>query len=175
MKEELRTAHLRPSLPKALRISVSGLAFICLLGGPLLYALAQNVGNVDPTQTTDWAPGAIGHAQQMRRFKDADQGSQAAPKIIHKSEIDDDPTGRIGSHTSGAAVAQRVLPKPGKQWTHLLPLISRKTAGPLARQAPAPGSKPAQGRTRFSVWLMALPVRAPTSRRSRLNGRRISC
>jgi cytochrome c peroxidase len=90
---------------RTLRISVSGLAFICLLGGPPLRALAQNVGNVDPTQTTDWAPAAIGHAQQMRGFKDADQGSQAAPKIIHKSEIDDDPTGRIGSfQTSGATV-----------------------------------------------------------------------
>jgi cytochrome c peroxidase len=105
MKEEPRTAHLRPSLPKALRISVSGLAFICLLGGPPQRALAQVVGNVDPTQTTDWASGAIGQAQKMRRFKDADQGIQVAPKIIHKSEIDDDPTGSIGSfHTSGAAV-----------------------------------------------------------------------
>jgi hypothetical protein len=72
MKEELRTAHLRPLLPKTLRISVSGLAFICLLGGPPQRALAQNVGNVDPIQTTDWAPGAIDHAQKMRKFKDAD-------------------------------------------------------------------------------------------------------
>src|SRR6516165_3444725 len=105
MKEELRTAHLRPSLPKALRISASGFAFIWILGGPPQRALAQVVGNVDPTQTTDWAAGAIGQAQKMRRFKDTDQGSQVAPKIIHKSEIDVDPSGSIGSfHTSGATV-----------------------------------------------------------------------
>jgi cytochrome c peroxidase len=101
MKKEPRTAH--PSLPKALRISVSGLAFICLLGGPPFRALAQNVGNVDPTQMTDWASGAIDHAQRMRMFKDADQGLQATPPIIPKLEVDADPSGRVATFTPGVA------------------------------------------------------------------------
>jgi cytochrome c peroxidase len=101
MTRESRAAH--PSIPKASRISVSGLAFICLLGGPPLRALAQNVGNIDPKQTTDWAPGAIDHAQKMRMFKDADQGSQATPPTIPKLDVDADPSGRVATFTPGVA------------------------------------------------------------------------
>ena len=105
MKEELRTAHLHPSLPKALRTSVSGLAFICLFCGPPLCALAQNVGNVDPTQTTDWAPGAIDYAQRMRMFKDTGQGSQATPQSIPKLEVDADPSGSVATFQPGGATS----------------------------------------------------------------------
>src|SRR5262249_13560893 len=98
----LRNAHLRPSVAKALRASVSGLAFICLLGGPPLCALAQ-VGNVDPTQTTDWAAGAIDHAQQMRTFKDTGQGSQATPQFIPQLEVDADPSGSVATFQPGGA------------------------------------------------------------------------
>ena|SRR6516225_3073678 len=70
MKKAPCIAYLRPLM---LRLSISAISFVCLLGVSRI-AAAQNAGNVDPTQTTDWAPGAIGHAQQMRRFKDADQG-----------------------------------------------------------------------------------------------------
>jgi hypothetical protein len=102
MKEELRTAHLRPSLPKALRISASGLALICLLGSPPP-ASAQTIDVIDAIQTTDWAPGAIDHAQRMRMFKDADQGSQATPPTIPKLEVDADPSGRVATFTPGVA------------------------------------------------------------------------
>jgi len=59
--------------------------------------LAQNAGNVDPTQSRDWAPGAIGHAQQMRSHKDADQGAQPTPQVIPQLDVDDDPSGRIAT------------------------------------------------------------------------------
>jgi hypothetical protein len=100
MNGKLRTAHLRQSLQK-ISISVSGLAFICLLCGPLLHALAQNVGNVDPNQATDWAPGAINHAQKMRIFKDPVQGSQATPPTIPKLEVDADPSGSVATFQPG--------------------------------------------------------------------------
>ena len=124
MKEELRTA--RPSLPNALRTSVSGLAFICLFCGPPLCALAQNVGNVDPTQTTDWAPGAIDYAQKMRMFKDPVQGSQATPQSIKarggcrsQRQRRDVSTRRRHDHRK-----QRVLPGLRNQWAHLFYLPS---------------------------------------------------
>jgi hypothetical protein len=103
MKEKFRTNLFRPSLPKTLRTSVSALALICLQDGALVSALAQNVGNIDPSQTTDWAPGAIDHAQKMRMFKDTDHGSQGTPPIIPKLEVDGDPTGRIATFQPGAA------------------------------------------------------------------------
>jgi len=103
MKEKFRTNLFRPSLPKTLRTSVSALALICLQDGALVSALAQNVGNIDPSQTTDWAPGAIDHAQKMRMFKDTDHGSQGTPPIIPKLEVDGDPTGSIATFQPGAA------------------------------------------------------------------------
>ena len=72
MNKGLATVLRRPPLRRFL---LSGLA-ICVLGSLLPPALAQDAGNVDPTQSRDWAPGAIGHAQKMRSHKDADQGSQ---------------------------------------------------------------------------------------------------
>jgi cytochrome c peroxidase len=100
MKKTWCLAYLRPSL---LGLSISGFAFVSLLAAAPRVACAQNAGNIDPAQPTDWAPGAIAHAQKMRRFKDADQGSQATPPIIPKHEVDDDPSGRVGSFQPGSA------------------------------------------------------------------------
>ncbi len=80
---------------------MSGIVFAYFLGGAAHPALAQEDGIIDPTQTRDWAPGAIAHAQQMRIYKDVDQGSQPTPASIPKLEINDDPTGRIGSYHLG--------------------------------------------------------------------------
>src|SRR5262249_33274738 len=60
-------------------------------------------GNVDPTQTTDWAPGAIDHAQKMRKFKDPTQGAQATPSTIPKLEVDADPSGSVATFQPGGA------------------------------------------------------------------------
>jgi cytochrome c peroxidase len=99
MSKKISSACFRPSL---LSVSVSALAFALHLGEPYV-ASAQDIGIIDPTQTRDWAPGAISHAQQMRRFIDPDRGSQATPPIIPKFEIDDDTTGRIASFQPNGA------------------------------------------------------------------------
>jgi cytochrome c peroxidase len=101
MKKESST--LRPS---PLRFSVSRLALIAfLLGGWPPLAFAQTIDTIDPGQTRDWAPGAINHAQAMRMFKDANQGSQATPPIIPKLEVDGDPSGQVATFQPGAATA----------------------------------------------------------------------
>ena len=101
MKLQSLVNCLHPSLQE---LSVLGAASICLLGGLLLPASAQNVRNTDPEYARAWAPGAIAHAQQMRSHKDVDHDSQITPKIIPKLEIDDDPTGKIASFQPGAAM-----------------------------------------------------------------------
>jgi cytochrome c peroxidase len=100
MKKTSCIAYVRPSL---LGLSISGLAFVSLLAAAPRIASAQNAGNVDPAQSTDWAAGAIAHAQEMRRFKDDDQGAQATPPIIPKLEVDDDPSGRVETFQPGGA------------------------------------------------------------------------
>jgi cytochrome c peroxidase len=67
--------------------------------------LAQNAGIIDPGQKLDWAPGAISHAQQMRRFKDADQGSQPAPDEIPQFSVDPDPSGQIATFQPNGSTA----------------------------------------------------------------------
>jgi cytochrome c peroxidase len=101
MRKVLRTASLRPS---PVGFSVSTVAFITfLLSGSLPPASAQTVDVIDSTQSRDWAPGAIDHAQKMRVFKDAAQGSQATPPIIPKLEVDADPTGSVATFQPGVA------------------------------------------------------------------------
>src|ERR1700740_3334232 len=90
-------------LCQSLGFSVSALAFVFLSAVPSWTASAQQPGTVDPTQSVNWAAGAIAHAQQMRRYKDADQGSQLTPRIIPKFEIDGDPSGRIGTFQPNSA------------------------------------------------------------------------
>src|SRR5215467_12462905 len=100
MNKTARIVCLRRSL---LWSSASALAFVCILGTAPRVAQAQNAGNVDPTQSVNWAAGAIGHAQQMRRYRDPDQGSQPTPPIIPKFEADDDPTGRVATFQPNGA------------------------------------------------------------------------
>src|SRR5437899_7357215 len=89
--------------PSPLSVSVSVLAFALQLGEPSSVASAQGAGIIDPTQTRDWVPGAIGHAQRMRTYKDVDQGAQPTPPIIPKLAVDDDPSGRLGSFQPNGA------------------------------------------------------------------------
>jgi cytochrome c peroxidase len=103
MHKEPRIAYIHPSLFKALKFSAAGVALICLLDGPPR-ASAQNRGS-DSTETRAWAPGAIDHALKMRRFKDADQGSQVTPGIIPKFSEDRDPSGRVATFQPGGGTA----------------------------------------------------------------------
>jgi cytochrome c peroxidase len=109
MKKESASAYLR-LLP--LKSSpVSGFAFICLLGGLLQPALAQNTG-VIPAETPEWAIEAIKDAHQ-RHLCDTDNGrvpcaslehgTQPTPATIPKLEVDDDASGRIATFQPGGS------------------------------------------------------------------------
>jgi cytochrome c peroxidase len=69
-------------------------------------ACAQNAGNIDPTQSVDWAQGAINHAQKMRVFKDADKGSQPSPGAIPTFSVDSDPSGQIATFQPEGSTAE---------------------------------------------------------------------
>ena len=123
MKNTWCLAYLRPSL---LGLSISGLASVSLLAAAPRIACAQNAGNIDPTQTTDWAPGAIDYAQKMRMFKDPVQGSQATPQSIKarggcrsQRQRRDVSTRRRHDHPK-----QCVLREPRDQWAYLFYLPS---------------------------------------------------
>src|SRR5712671_3503283 len=97
----MRKAHSNPSLFKSFRLPVATIALLWLQTAPP--ASAQNARNAVPSETREWARGAIDHAQQMRVHKDRDQGSQPTPSIINKLDVDDDPGGRIGTFQPGVA------------------------------------------------------------------------
>jgi len=106
MKRESPLAYHRPLL---LRSRVLSCASIFLLGGLLLPAMAQNAGNVDPTQTRDWAPGAIDNARLFLcdRIRvpcpSSQQSSQPTPSDIPQLETDRDPHGQIATFQPGGA------------------------------------------------------------------------
>lgn len=50
-----------------------------------------------------FAPGMIGHMQQMEQFRDADRGSQPTPPVIPRLELDIDPSGAIGTFQPNGA------------------------------------------------------------------------
>jgi cytochrome c peroxidase len=80
----------RPRLPVVAGVLVG------LVGGVLALALAQGVQ--DPGQSTEWAAGAIAHAQQMRAHPDADKGPQGTPSVIPTSEVDNTPRGQVATY-----------------------------------------------------------------------------
>ena len=108
MKKESAIAYLRPLL---LRAQVLGFAFICLLGGLLQPALAQNTGVIDPAQTRDWAIAAIKDAHQ-RHLCDTVNGllpctPQTAPRrrqqLFRRLEVHADASGRIATFQAKAS------------------------------------------------------------------------
>jgi cytochrome c peroxidase len=105
MKRESALAYLRPLLPGS---RILGCASIFLLGGLLLPALAQKKGVVDPSQSVDWAAGAIDHAQKMHNLfthHDVDRSSQTAPSVIPKLKMDSDASGRVETFQPGGATS----------------------------------------------------------------------
>jgi cytochrome c peroxidase len=90
------------SLFQTLRFPAAGLALIFFLDGPPPpSASAQTAKSSDPAQTREWAPAAIAHAQKMRKFRDADRGSQPTPPVIPRFETHDDPSGKIATFQPG--------------------------------------------------------------------------
>jgi len=99
----MRGSYFNPSRFNAFRLPVAAFVPLWLLTGAASFASAQNARNAAPSETGEWAQGAIDHAQQMRIHKDSDQGSQPTPPIIKKLDIDDDPGGRIATFQPGVA------------------------------------------------------------------------
>lgn len=81
------------------------LIFICLLESLPRLASAGDADRNDPTETREWAPAAIKHAQQMRMYKDPEQNSQAAPTTIPMFGVAPDPSGRIATFQPNGATA----------------------------------------------------------------------
>jgi cytochrome c peroxidase len=99
----MRKAHFDHSRFKGFRLPAAAVVPFWLLAGAATHSSAQNSQNAGAGETREWAQGAIDHVQQMRIYKDADQGSQPTPPIIPKLDIDDDPGGRIGTFQPGVA------------------------------------------------------------------------
>jgi hypothetical protein len=78
------------------RLSFGIFALLCGLAA-VQPAWAQDLGIIDPSQSREWTAGAIGHAQQMRRYPDTDEGAQPTPPIIPKFERDTDSSGIVST------------------------------------------------------------------------------
>ena len=104
MQKTSRVANPRLSL-----LTISGVAFACALGFVPRAAIAQaggaaHVGGmVDPQQSLNWQPGAIGHDQRMRKYRDVDNGTQPTPPIIPRFELDADQSGAVATFQPGGA------------------------------------------------------------------------
>src|SRR5690349_22171395 len=84
-------------------LRVSTAALICLAGPALPRAFADPPIAGSSPGTPAFAPGMIGHMQAMRRFKDPDHGVQAAPTIIPRFGLDEDPSGAVATFQPGGA------------------------------------------------------------------------
>jgi cytochrome c peroxidase len=99
MRAKLRFAPTHLSFMSVLKLSLGGAALLGLFEGLPQLASAEHV--VDETESLDWAPPAIRHAQDMKVYKDTDSGSDSPPNVIRRLEIDADPTGRVGTYQPG--------------------------------------------------------------------------
>lgn len=92
---------------RALECSVRHSLFVKCLGVAALSLgwLGVSIGTAreqpNPAAETAWQAAAIAHAQAMRRFRDADHGSQETPSEIPKLATFSDPTGVIATYQSG--------------------------------------------------------------------------
>jgi cytochrome c peroxidase len=101
MREELPTIRVRPSILKMVKYPVLCAVLICYLD----VAAAQHLGIVDRTETEEWAPPAIKHALQMRKYKDSNHGPQSTPNSISRFFTDEDPSGQIATFQPGGATS----------------------------------------------------------------------
>lgn len=101
MRKQSIFSYARRTHFKALKLSSAGVAFGGLLVGALQLASAQHAGSLDHSESREWAPAAIEHAQKMLTHKDTDHGSDPTPKVIPRFEVDDDPTGKIATDQLG--------------------------------------------------------------------------
>src|SRR5215213_3194681 len=74
-----------------------------LLGATLACAWGATPQSAGAGEVPAFAPGMIDHMQQMRRFEDADHGSQLTPPIIPRFAAEPDPTGAVATFQPKAA------------------------------------------------------------------------
>lgn len=67
-----------------------------------LFGLAGAPQSAPAQDVPAFAPGMIGHMQQMEQFRDADHGAQSTPPVIPRLGLDNDPSGAIGTFQNGA-------------------------------------------------------------------------
>jgi cytochrome c peroxidase len=101
MAEASSLADKRCAFIDLLRVSTA--ALICLAGPALPRAFADPPIAGSSPGTPAFAPGMIGHMQAMRRFKDPDHAVQAAPTIIPRFGLDEDPSGAVATFQPGGA------------------------------------------------------------------------
>lgn len=100
MRQRSHIAFVRPLLAGMPTFSL--IAFIAV-GGAAYPAAAQGVAETGNAQSRAWQPGAIEHARRMRQYPDHDSDLQQAPRIIPRSEFDNDKTGVLGTFQPGGA------------------------------------------------------------------------
>jgi hypothetical protein len=83
-------------------LTVGGLVFLGATG--TLLAGPRSHGPDEAAADRAWQGGAIGHAQRMRNYRDADRGAQPTPPFIPRVSTDFDPTGLVQTEQSGGAV-----------------------------------------------------------------------
>src|SRR5215475_561137 len=84
---------IQPRIARATGVAIVATSLTCLL---TTSAQAQNARRTD-NNVPRFAPGMIDHMQNMRRFPDPDRGATVPPKVIPRLDVDDDPTGKIGT------------------------------------------------------------------------------
>jgi cytochrome c peroxidase len=89
----------RSPLQTIFKLSTSAVALLCCLGVSPPDASAQSPN--DDTANRAWQQLAIKHANEMRRFPDADRAMQPTPPIISKFETDFDASGLIATDQPG--------------------------------------------------------------------------
>ena len=88
-----------PSITGALMASVGTIVLAWIASGAAQPAFADSATGGAPA----FAPGMIRHMQAMRRFHDPDQSVQAAPPVIPRFELDQDPAGAVATFQPGGA------------------------------------------------------------------------
>jgi cytochrome c peroxidase len=98
MTMDKRTRKSRREFPVKVHIDLMKCLTVAAVMAPLHFATAQSV---DPDQA--WAPPAIAHAQQMRKFKDRSTSVQTALPVIPQFKLDTDPTGQVATFQPGGS------------------------------------------------------------------------
>lgn len=87
------------SLCNTFRYPPAAAALLCVVGGVLPVAVAQDSADVPADYA--WQAGAILHAQQMRGYFNPDRGQQPTPPVIPQFETDSTPSGLIATSQPG--------------------------------------------------------------------------